>query len=281
MKKTFYLALIVAAFALAAVPLFSQTTETVQAAPARTAPPDQAAAPAPGAPPAQITPAASPAAQAPPVKPVQMRTELIKLLYIDYSTASNLLRAYSTTGKVSPPGGPNASLIVVTDTPEVVAKMLQVIKEYDVKPTEIQFSVQIVQGGEGETDDPLRNDPVIKDLRNVLKYKGFTLFDSTILRVIEGERAQAKVGPSAEYEIRIRPKYIKDAGGDIIQAGIEFRKEKVVTTFAPNTSAPIQTTGATDLITTTLMLKDGVKTVVGVSKSDSDRGLILSAKVTK
>jgi hypothetical protein len=38
-----------------------------------------------------------------------------------------------------------------------------------------------------------------------------------------------------------------------------------------------------DLVRTTLMLKPGEKTVVGVSKSDADKGLILiiSGKVTK
>jgi len=278
MKRLFGLALAVT-LALAGGPVLGQSVEAIQATAPQTPPPAMAVSPAaaePAAPPAQT-------ATAPPAKPAQLRTELIKLMYLEYNTAYSLLRAYSTTGKVSPAGGPNSSMIVVSDTPEVVAKMLQVIKEYDVKPTEVQFAVQIVQGGEGETDEALRNDPVIRDLRNVLKYKGFTLLDGTILRVIEGERAQAKVGPNADYEIRIRPKYVKDAAGDMIQAAVEFRKDKVVTTIAPNSSIPIQTVGSTDLITTTLMLKAGEKTVVGVSKSDGDRGLILilSAKVTK
>jgi len=277
MKKLFGIVL-AAALATAAGAAFAQSAETVPPA-AQAAPPAKPAAPA-AAVSAEPASQATPAPQAKPA--VQLRTELIKLMYLDIGTASNLLRAYSTTGKVAP-SGPMASLLVVSDTPEVVAKMIQVIKEYDVKPAEVQFAVQIIQGGDGETDELLRNDAVIKDLRGILKYKGFTLLDGTILRVIEGERAQAKVGPNADYEIRIRPKYIKDAAGDAIQAQVEFRKDKVVTTFAPNTSAPVQTTGSTDLITTTLMLKAGEKTVVGVSKSDGDRGLILilSAKVSK
>jgi len=278
MKRLFGLALVVA-LVFAGGPVFGQSVEAVQATAPQTPPPPKAASPVPAEP---ATPAAQ-AATPPPAKSAQTKTELIKLMYLEYNTASNLLRAYSTTGKVSPSGGPGASMIVVTDTPEVVAKMLQVIKEYDVKPAEVQFAVQIVQGGEGETDEALRNDPVIKDLRSVLKYKGFTLLDGTILRVIEGERAQAKVGPNADYEIRIRPKYIKDAGGDMIQAQVEFRKEKTVMAAAPATGTPVQSTTTSDLITTTLMLKAGEKTVVGVSKSDGDRGLILilSAKVTK
>jgi len=300
MKKSFTLALL-AAVVLAATPAFAQTQETRPPTPvAKAAPPVQAVEPpatAPveqTAPPARTAPAPSGSDGAEPAPPqaaaktpTNLRTELIKLSYLDIGTASNLLRAYSTTGKVAASGGPTATMIIVTDTPEVVAKMLQVIKEYDVKPTEIQFAVQIVQGGDGESDEALKNDPVIKDLRNVLKYKGFTHLDGTILRVIEGERAQAKVGPRGEYEIRIRPKYIKDSTGDVIQTEIEFRKQTVVNTFMPisdkTTPMPIQTTGSTDLISTTLMLKAGEKTVVGVSKSDGDKGLILilSGKVTK
>jgi hypothetical protein len=261
MKKTMPLALF-AAIVLAAAPAFGQAQET--------------------RPPVPMAVAAEPAfPQAPTKTPANLRTEMIKLSYLDIGTASNLLRAYSTTGRVAP----TSVMIVVTDTPEVVAKMLQVIKEYDVKPTEIQFTVQIIQGGEGESDEGLKNDPVIRDLRSVLKYKGFTFLDGTLLRVIEGQRAQAKVGPKAEYEIRLRPKYIKDASGDAIQTEIEFRKQAVVSTFTPTTGSPIQTTttGSIDLITTTLMLKAGEKTVVGVSKSESDTGLILilSGKVSK
>jgi hypothetical protein len=276
MKKTRSLAL-VAALALAAAPLFSQTAEAVQAAP-----PTQAVS---AAPPATPAPSAQAVTPAPPAKPAPLRTELIKLMYLDYNTANSLLRAYSTTGKVSP-SGPNASLIVVSDTPEVVAKMLQVIKEYDVKPAEIQFTVQIVQGGEGETDEALRNEPMIKDLRSVLKYKGFTLLDGTILRVIEGERAMAKVGPEGMYEIRLGPKYVKEGGQELIQVATElYRPIWVAQTTASDKKEEVRSQQRynSNLIQTTLLLKAGEKTVVGVSKSDGDRGLILilSAKVVK
>jgi type II secretory pathway component GspD/PulD (secretin) len=56
--------------------------------------------------------------------PSPQRTELIKLKYLDAQTALNLLRAYqSPQGRVSPSGGRDNALIVVTDIPEIVEKM--------------------------------------------------------------------------------------------------------------------------------------------------------------
>jgi hypothetical protein len=51
--------------------------------------------------------------------------------------------------------------------------------------------------------------------------------------------------------------------------------------MAPSQSSPQLIN--TDLVRTTLTLKPGERTVVGISKSDADKGLILiiSGKVTK
>jgi hypothetical protein len=247
-----------------AAPAFAQEIPGQQTAPpSATAP----ARPAPAA----VTPES--AAPQIPAKPApQMRTELIKLMYLDTGTAITLLNAYTTTRKISPTRS-EEGIIVVTDTPEIVAKMLQVIKEYDVKPTELQFTVQIVEGGDMDSDEALRNDPLIRDLRNVLKYKGFTLLDGTVMRVIDNERAEAKVGPEGKYGIQLRPKYIKDGAQESIQVEIELYKPIWITQTTNNVAS--QQRFNNSLIKTTLMLKAGEKTVVGVSKSDGDKGLIL------
>jgi hypothetical protein len=171
----------------------------------------------------------------------------------------------------------------LSDTPEVVDKMLALIKEIDVKPAEMLFLVQIVLGSEAaedKGDEVLKNDPVIRELRNVLKYKSFSALDGTTLRVIEGERAEAKVGTKGEYSLRLTPKLIREGTAETIRTEIQFSRPSWAP-MAPSQSSPQLIN--TDLVRTTLTLKPGERTVVGISKSDADKGLILiiSGKVTK
>lgn len=215
----------------------------------------------------------------------QMRKEMVKLKYVLVRDAVQIIQAYkSAFGRISHPTDTNQTgVLVINDTPESVDKILALIKEIDVKPAEMQFTVQIVLGSEAaedKSDEALKNDPVIRELRGVLKYKNFSALDGTVLRVIEGERAEAKVGTKGEYALRLIPKLIRDGASETIKAEIEFYRP-VWAPMAPNQTGPQLINN--DLIRTTLMLKPGEKTVVGVSKSDADKGLILiiSGKVMK
>ena len=222
----------------------------------------------------------------------QLRKEMVKLKYVRADDAKQLLLVYksmptSTTlmgATVQAARDANQNeIIIISDLPEVVDKMLSLIKEIDIRPAEMQFMVQIVLGSEAaedKGDEALKNDPVIRELRGVLRYKTFSALDGTTLRVIEGESAEAKVGTKGEYTLRIRPKLIRDGASEVIRTDVEFSRP-LWAPLAPNSQNPQMVNN--DLVRTTLMLKPGEKTVVGVSKSDADKGLILiiSGKVTK
>jgi hypothetical protein len=240
-------------------------------------------------PPAAQT-ATKPAA-APQIKHApELRTEIIKFNYLETSTAQALLMGYrSPYGRIDRVLGAREKSIVVTDTPEIVEKMIQVVRDADVKPVEIQFIVQLIQGTEADApgDEALKNDPVIRELRSVLKYKNFTLLDGTIMRVIDGEGAESKFGPKGEYTILLRPTYTKDGSSETVRTGIQLRKPEWISqrTTKAETKEEIQSQQMyyNNLIETVLQLKPGEKTVVGVSKSDADKGLILilSTKIIK
>ena len=214
-----------------------------------------------------------------------LRKEIVKLKYVRATDAYQLLMAYMTQrGRVTMSQDANkTNLLVLSDTPEMVDKMLSLIKEIDVRPAEMQFLVQIVLGSEApedKGDESLKNDPIIRELRSVLKYKSFSALDGTTLRVIEGERAETKVGTKGEYSLRLSPKLIRDGAAETINTDIELYRP----TWAP--MAPAQSAPQLinmDLVRTTLTLKPGERTVVGISKSDADKGLILiiSGKVTR
>jgi hypothetical protein len=270
MKKT-VLILLVAAFVFAfAASVPAQDREAVATSvpesvtPVATAEPVSQTAPTPAPKPAPV-----------------LRTELINLKYADIETVTRLLQAYqSNIGRVSPTGRAE-NTIVVSDTPEIVEKMLAIVRDIDVRPAEIQYTVQLVQGSDTDEagDEALKNDPVIRELRGILRYRSFSLLDGTIMRVIDGGAAEAKIGPKGEYSVSLRPKYTKDGTAETIQTEIHLGKMSWIPQTATNAEKKEETRSVqshySELIRTTLLLKAGEKTVVGVSKSDADRGLIL------
>jgi type II secretory pathway component GspD/PulD (secretin) len=209
----------------------------------------------------------------------KMRQEIVKLKYIDKNEILSVLLTFaSREGRISP--SPESGLITVSDYPENVEKILEVIRKLDVKPADIQFSIQLVLGsaaGEEKSDEALLNDPVIKELKTLLKYKSFSLLDTSFIRAIDRESSQVTMGKDAELRLDLRPKYIQEEKEDLIQ--VEARLYKMQG-FMQGQNTQLSTT----LLTSNFTMKSGEKTVVGVSKMDGgDKGLILiiSGKVIK
>jgi len=206
------------------------------------------------------------------VKPLpQLRKEIIKLKYINAADAQALLRSYRsqyTFIDVARDANKN-EMLIIRDTPENFDKILALIKEVDIKPAELLFTVQLILGsesGEEKTDESLKNDPVIKEIRNLLKYKSFTLIDSNLVRTIEREPSQVTMGRQGQYILYLKPKYIRDEKEENIQTEIQF-------------GYYFQGQERMNLIQSTLIMKPGERTVVGVSKPQGtenvDKGLIL------
>lgn len=206
-----------------------------------------------------------------------LRKEIVKLKYVRAQDIQNLLYAYvSRDGHIQ--FNPNMPTILsVSDTPENVEKILAAVREIDVKPADVLFTVQLVLGSEtdAQTDAELQNDPIVKELRNLLRYKGYTLLDSTLVRVINRERASVILGPKGEFVFALMPDVAGDAKAPVIKT--EVRLVQVIRAASPETATmkaaqPIVNT----LIETSLNIKSGDRTVVGVSKLDGgDKGLIL------
>jgi hypothetical protein len=138
-----------------------------------------------------------------------------------------------------------------------------------VKPAEVLFTVQLILGSmseEDRTDESLKNDPVIKEIRSLMKYRNFALLDTSLVRSKEREPAQAILGKQGQYILILKPTFDKDDKGENIRTEIRFGYN-----FPDQKNA--------DLIQSTLTLKPGEKTVLGVSKPQGiepvDQGLIL------
>ena len=208
----------------------------------------------------------------PAAKPA-LRTEIIRLKYFWNVQRQSLVRSYlSHDGQFTP--GPDNRIMVVSDYPENVEKLLQAIRQIDVKPADIQLTVQLILGSEEEEKgtEPLPNDPVLKELRSLLKYKSYSLLDTSMVRATDNINAEVRMGEKADFAFQVLPKVIRDEKTSLINMQVRLRRIQVV--FPAG--APKADYVTTDLIDTTLSVKPGDKTVVGVSKLDGGgKGLIL------
>ena len=208
-------------------------------------------------------------------KAPDLKQEMVRLKYARPQEVQNLLRPYQNPyGQIS--WNPGNNLLVISDTPETLSRILAVIKEIDVKPVDLLFTVQLVLGseaGDSKTDEVLQNDPLIAELKKLLRYKNFTLLDSNLIRTLNQGEAEISLGRDTEFDLVLRPKFIQEQNDRIIQIEVRLRRiDKEVQTPVPGQN-PVR---ATTLIETQLTMKSGEKTVVGVSKlNGGDKGLIL------
>jgi hypothetical protein len=211
-----------------------------------------------------------------------LRKEIVKLKYVRADIIQTLLYSYvSRDGRIV--FNPNLlTVLSVSDTPENVEKILAAIREIDIKPADVLFTVQLVLGSEADaqTDAELQSDPIVKELRRLLRYKGYTLLDSSFIRVVNRESASVILGPKAEFEFVLKPDVAGDAKAPVIKTEVRLRQiiRALKRSFAPDgtETTPQPVTNTTTLIETSLNIKSGDRTVVGVSKLDGgDKGLIL------
>jgi hypothetical protein len=208
------------------------------------------------------------------------RTEIVKLKYVRAQDIQMLLYSYTSRKGGQIQFNPNMPhIMTVSDTPENVERILAAIREIDVKPADVLYTVQLVLGSEADTttDPELKSDPIVKELGKLLRYKGYTLLDATLVRTVNMNNAEVKFGPKAEFELELRPEVAGDAKQPVIKTSVRLRRVDNPGFYQDKPIANVIT-----LVESTLNIKSGERTVVGVSKLDGgDKGLILiiSAKI--
>jgi hypothetical protein len=211
-------------------------------------------------------------------QPKKMRQEVIKLRYLDTEEIRLVLSGFlSPWGRISPTE--RSGLLTVSDTPENVEKILAVVRELDVKPADMQFTVQLVLASTtdepGRSEDLIKDDPLVKELRGLLNFKYFYPLDSSYIRALDREESQVTLGEKADLMLQLRPKYVQEEKEGLIQ--VETRLYKIVPiVYAPGATETRNPYSSLTLLSSNFTMKSGDKTVVGVSKLDGgDKGLIL------
>jgi hypothetical protein len=211
--------------------------------------------------------------------PPQLKTEMIRLNYSVPQEVRELVHPYqSPFGRITWAPG-NEKLLVISDTPENVARLIKIIREIDVKPADILFTVQLVLGSESgavPTDEALKDDKIVAELKSLLRYKSFTLLDQNFVRTMDQRPAEILMGKDPEFAIQFnRPKVVKDGAIELIQTDIRLVRIDVGHGRTTSAGTPVPS-ASTTLVQTSLSMKSGEKTVVGVSRMNGgDKGLIL------
>lgn len=223
----------------------------------------------------------------------ELKKEFVKLKYVEAEEVHKVLRSFqSPYGRIT--SNDDLNVITIQDIPEIVDKMLLLIKEIDVKPVDLLITVDLILGSMGMERSPelarlmsgqpskkkLESDPLIKELKSVLGYTDYDRIDSSFIRIQDGSYSDLKLGGHGlDLRLRLEPRYVKEEKVDTFQ--LELR-------LVQHISEAVELVDMKEksmvLIRTTLTVKSGERTVVGVSKLDGgDKALILiiSGKVIK
>jgi type II secretory pathway component GspD/PulD (secretin) len=201
----------------------------------------------------------------------KLRQEVVKLKYTKAQAVQNLLMVFY---------GPNTRIgfnsqipdvLTIVDLPENVEKILEAIKKIDVKPRDLLFTVQIVLGSEaeGKINETLKDDPLIRELQKLLRYKSYSMLDVAMVRAMDREESGLAFGQSGQFQLLLKPVITEESPQGNIKIELYLRQLSGMW-YEGQRAQP------TTLISSNLNLRSGDRTVVGVSRLDGgDKGLIL------
>ena len=137
------------------------------------------------------------------LKNPELRKELVKLKYIKARQVHQLLTGYqSEYGRIRIEDGLN--IVTIQDTPEIVERMLSVIKTIDVKPVDILFTVELIVGsfeeelekvkvvGKKASSKGLESDPLMKEMQRVMRFKTLNKIGSALMRVQDNKYSEQR-----------------------------------------------------------------------------------------
>jgi hypothetical protein len=203
----------------------------------------------------------------------ETKTEIVTIKYIDVKWAEDLLHPYSSRmGRIRRLHDGNK--LVIEDTPENVEKILGILKKIDVKPLDLQFNVDLILGSTSSQsvegfDKELKSDPVMKELSQLLQYKFFKRLDTALMKVQDNKRSSQRMGgENLMFRLHLHPRHIEEDKGDSIQVELYLSQDMGLSAEGKQRSIV--------LVETSLSIKSGERTVVGVSKlNGGDKALIL------
>lgn len=221
----------------------------------------------------------------------ELHKQIVKINYINAREVLNILETYTSPwGRIQLQR--NRNVLIIEDTSEFLAKLLSILKEIDVRPLDLQFTVDVILGSmeidpNVILDTKVAADPLIQELQRLLKYAFFSRLDTSLIKVQDNNRSSQRMGGQGiGLRLDLYPRHIKEDNKDAFQVELNLMQTTGPRWFDEEVkeyhSTPLDK--AVTLLQTSLTLKDGDRSVVGVSKlngGDTALILILQGKVIK
>jgi len=194
----------------------------------------------------------------------KLKRVTIVINYADGHAMERLLRPYLTQrGRVQFESRTRALTIV--DEPAVVDIMLKMVKKFNVKPPQLQFSVELVlaeKGGGQSIPEELK--PVAKQLKEVFSYNKFTVMDKAYISVEANQESRMKVGGESGYTVDMSTHMVQGEQSTVRLEFHLYRWEWVKR--AEKRPQGIQHT----VVRTTVEMKSGETAILGASKINGE-----------
>ena len=218
---------------------------------------------------------AAPASAGPPEEP-ELRTEVIKLEYIDAIDAAQVLDTLrSRHGRID--HNQDLNVVTVVDRPALVEKMLEIVAGLDKPATQLDFTVYLVIAGPKEPGAKKPGpelDDVMGELGKLFAYESYALHDRAALRMLAGNHAAIQVGGTDGYRLEIGSRGEPGEDGRI---GLNLNLYRPRTYNNDGKVTVIQDT----VVATTIDVRDGETTVVGASRLDGDERALITILRTR
>jgi hypothetical protein len=194
-------------------------------------------------------------------------TKIIKVKYADVKELEKMLwpfvsREKGVQGRLTINESYNT--ITIHDLAEKIAVIEEVIKQFDIKPAEVEFTFHLLEASDVQESEkpvpPVSQLPpdvkkVVEKLQTNFTYKHYYLLDSAILKSSESKHSRISLGGSSNYMLDIRWSLLS-AGSSVIKiSSFDLMKRS-------KNGGPV--------LNTSLMIEDNVPVVVGFSKAPSD-----------
>ncbi len=184
--------------------------------------------------------------------------------YADGRALERLLHPYLTKwGRVQFESRTRALTIV--DKPAVVDVMLKMVKQFDVKPPQLQFSVELVLAEKGGNQSiPPELKPVAKQLKEVFSYNKFTVLDKAYVSVEANQESRMKIGGEGGYTVDMSTHMVQGEKSTV-RLGFHLYNWEWVKRAGKQPQG-IQHT----VVRTTVEMKDGETAILGASKINGE-----------
>ena len=143
-------------------------------------------------------------------KDENLKRVTIVLKYVDGRSMESLLQPYLTKrGRVRFENRTRA--LTMVDKPEVIDIMLKMIKRFDVKAPQVEFSLTLVLAKTvaGKPEVPKELKSVSKQLKEVFNYNQFTIMDKAFISVEANNSTRQRVGGEKGYTVEMETQLIQ------------------------------------------------------------------------